>query len=78
MQISYDPTYNIAYIRMREKPLNVETIKVSDELNIDISPDGKICGFELLNANEQLGLDGNHPFKFINERSHKETELNVV
>jgi len=32
----------------------VETIKVSDELNIDMASDGTIYGIELLNANEQI------------------------
>jgi len=57
MQVSYDPRYNIAYIKFREKTTEVETIRISDEVNIDISPDGKIYGIELLNANEQLMKD---------------------
>ncbi len=28
---------------------------MSDELNIDIGPDGRVYGIELLNANAQLG-----------------------
>jgi uncharacterized protein YuzE len=56
MKLSYDPRYNIAYIQLREKLTEVETIRVSDELNIDLSPDGKIYGIELLNANEQLEI----------------------
>lgn len=54
MELSYDPRYNIAYIRFREKGAEVETIHVSDELNVDLAPDGTIYGIELLNANEQL------------------------
>ena len=51
MEISYDKKYNIAYIKIHEKTSKVETIMLSDEVNIDISPDGKIYGIELLNAN---------------------------
>jgi uncharacterized protein YuzE len=60
MKLSYDPRYNIAYIRLREKTAVVETIRVSDELNVDLAPDGTVYGIELLNANEQLraGDDG--------------------
>jgi uncharacterized protein YuzE len=54
MKLSYDPRYNVAYIRLREKGAEVETIRVSDELNIDLAPDGTVYGIELLNANEQL------------------------
>lgn len=35
----------------------VTTIKVSDDMNIDIAPDGTVYGVELLNAKEQLTAD---------------------
>lgn len=54
MEISYDKKYNIAYIKIQEKTSKVETITLSDEVSIDISPDGKLYGIELLNANDQL------------------------
>ena len=34
MKLTYDPRYNIAYLRLHEKKAEVETIKVSDEINI--------------------------------------------
>ncbi|MGB7296191.1 MAG: DUF2283 domain-containing protein, partial [Candidatus Aminicenantales bacterium] len=43
-----------AYIRFRQKSKGVETRQISSEINIDIAPDGKIYGIELLNAKEQL------------------------
>ena len=60
MKLTYDPRHNIAYIHLRERSGQVENICVSDELNIDMAPDGTIYGIELLNANEQLrgGDDG--------------------
>lgn len=54
MKLTYDPRQNIAYIRLAESTSEVETVRVGDELNVDMTPDGKIYGFELLNANEQL------------------------
>jgi len=54
MKLTYDQDRNIAYLRLRPKGAEVETIRVSDELNIDIAPDGSVYGIELLNANEQL------------------------
>jgi uncharacterized protein YuzE len=54
MRLTYDPLHNVAYIRLRDRRADVETIRVSDELNIDIAPDGTVYGIELLNANEQL------------------------
>ena len=60
MQLSYDPRRNIAYLRLHEPAgSQVETVRLSDELNIDLAPDGTVYGIELLNANEQLrGADG--------------------
>ncbi|MCC6697437.1 MAG: DUF2283 domain-containing protein [Candidatus Hydrogenedentes bacterium] len=54
MKLTYDPQHNIAYIRFHEKSGTVTTLKVSEEMNIDIAPDGTVYGIELLNANEQL------------------------
>jgi uncharacterized protein YuzE len=59
MKLTYDRKHNIAYLRLRPKGTEVETIRVSEELNVDMTPDGTVYGIELLNANEQLrGADG--------------------
>jgi uncharacterized protein YuzE len=71
MKITYDPKYNIGYIQLREKAVNIETIKISDELNIDISTDGKIYGIELLNAKEQLDVLDNGELVFNNELTNQ-------
>jgi len=57
MKLSYDPKHNIAYLRFHEKRGTVTTIKISDEMNVDVAPDGTVYGIELLNANEQLAED---------------------
>ena len=76
MKLSYDPRYNIAYIRLRRKSSSVETIRVSDELNVDISPDGKIYGIEFLNANEQLSKGKN--ITLMDESTGKTVRLPFV
>jgi len=58
MRLTYDPRRDVAYIRLREPAGPVETVCVSDELNVDLAPDGTIYGIELLNANQQLRADG--------------------
>ena len=57
MKLSYDSKANIAYVRFHEKRGTVTTLKISDEVNIDLAADGSIYGIELLNANEQLTED---------------------
>ncbi|MBI3292906.1 MAG: DUF2283 domain-containing protein [Elusimicrobia bacterium] len=66
MKLTYDPRYNVAYIRLHEKDAQVETIRVSDELNVDIAPDGTVYGIELLNANEQLRAEDKGNLVVIN------------
>ena len=59
MKLTYDPRHNVGSLRFQEKTAQVETIRVSDELLVDIAPDGTVYGIELLNANQQLcGGDG--------------------
>lgn len=58
MKITYARRYNIAYICLQEKTAQVETIQVSEEMNVDLAADGTIYGIELLNANQQLTLRG--------------------
>ena len=75
MKLSYDPRYNVAYIRLQEKKEQVDTIKVSDELNVDIAPDGSIYGLELLNANEQLKKEDEGKLIVINEATGAKAEM---
>jgi uncharacterized protein YuzE len=75
MKLTYDPRYNIAYIRFHEKPVEVETLKISDELNIDIAADGTIYGIELLNANEQLRREDEGKLLVVNESTGEKVEL---
>lgn len=54
MRFTYDPKYNIAYLRFQEKTVEVQTLKISDALNINLTSDGTIYDIELLNANEEM------------------------
>ncbi|MEW6082989.1 MAG: DUF2283 domain-containing protein [Chloroflexota bacterium] len=78
MQFTYDPRYNIAYIRFQEKGPEVEAIRVSDELVVDIAPDGTIYGIELLNANEQMRREDAGELVVVNEATGKRAELSLT
>ena len=78
MRFSYDPRYNVAYIRFREKLTEVETIRVSDELIVDMAPDGTLYGIELLNANEQLRCEDTDRLLVINEATGQRTEVSLA
>lgn len=78
MKLPYDPRYNIAYLRFREKGTDLEIRRISDELNIDIAPDGKIYGIEFLNANQQLFPEGQRKMVLINEELGLEREISIL
>jgi len=75
MKLTYDRDRNIAYLRLRPKGTDVETIQVSDELNVDIAADGSVYGIELLNANEQLRAADEGKLVLVDEAAGKEVEL---
>ena len=60
MKLTCDPQQGVAYMRLRGKRADVETVRNSDELNIDLAPDGTVYGIESPSGNEQLapGADG--------------------
>jgi uncharacterized protein YuzE len=75
MKFTYDPRYNIAYIRLHEKHAEVDNIRISDELIVDMAPDGTIYGIELLNANEQLRREDMGRLLVINESTGERAEV---
>jgi uncharacterized protein YuzE len=75
MKLTYDRDNNVAYIRLRPKGGEVETIRVSDELNVDIAPDGSVYDIELLNANEQLRASDGGKLVLVDEVEGKESAL---
>jgi uncharacterized protein YuzE len=72
VKLSYDPRHNVAYLRFHDKTVEVQTIRISEDLNVDLAPDGTVYGVELLNANEQLRGD-NGDFEVVNEASGEST-----
>jgi uncharacterized protein YuzE len=78
VKLTYDPEHNIAYFRLHEKKGRVDTVRVSDELNVDIAPDGTVYGIEQLNANAQLEAeDGGNPV-IINEAVGQRQEMPLL
>jgi uncharacterized protein YuzE len=78
MQLTCDPSANIAYIRLKNKTGKVNTVSVSDELNIDLAPDGSVYGIEFLNASEQLRAARSNKITLVNKISGKKCELPIA
>ena len=70
MRLTDDPRHNVAYIRFHEKQAEVESLRISDELVVDIAPDGMVYGIELLNANEQLHREDMGELIVVNEATN--------
>jgi len=75
MKFTYDPRYNVGYIRFKNKKGHTESIKLSEELVVDLAPDGTVYGIELLNANDQMQRDDSGEFAVINEETGEETKF---
>jgi len=78
MKFTYDPRYNIAYIRFSEKKTEAESIRLSDEIVVDIAPDGTVYGIELLNANDQLQREDMGDLIVINEATGQQTKFSLM
>jgi uncharacterized protein YuzE len=77
MRITFDPKNNVGYIYLQAKTEQVETIRVSEEMNVDLAPDGTIYGIELLNANEQLAGEDGGLLVVIDEARGKLAEVDL-
>jgi uncharacterized protein YuzE len=75
MKLVYDPRRNIAYLRLHEKTAQVQTLHLSDEINVDIAPDGTVYGIELLNANQQLRSEDQGNLVIVNEAAGERREI---
>ena len=78
MKLTYDPKVNAAYIRLREKQGDIETIEVTGDFLVDIDETGTVCGIELLNASDQLVAGDDGKFVFVNPMSGEEQVLKVA
>lgn len=78
MQLSYDPQRNIAYLRLREPGgIEIETLRLSDEVNVDLAADGTVYGIELLNANAQLRATDGGRFVVVDEVAGRRIEVSL-
>jgi uncharacterized protein YuzE len=78
IKLSYDPKANVAYIRLRKREGDVETIEITSDFLVDIDATGAVCGIELLNANVQLAAGDDGKLVFVNELNGQVGELKVA
>ena len=56
MKISYDPEIDALYIRLLEGKHECRCVRLSDEVALNLGPDEKLVGIEILEAREVLGF----------------------
>ncbi len=61
MKIKYDPEVDAAYISFKKGPTQVTTIRLSEDVAIDLGPNEELVGIEILDASEQLGFEKGRP-----------------
>jgi uncharacterized protein YuzE len=77
MRISVNRKLNVAYVHLQDDPDTVETKRLSEDLLMDVGPDGTICGLELLNACEQLRSADLAELEVENEDSGETTRVSL-
>ncbi|HET6569460.1 MAG TPA: DUF2283 domain-containing protein [Rhodothermales bacterium] len=75
MRITYSAKRNVAYIHFQDRPKAVNTVEASEDVLIDVGPDGSVYGIELLNAREQLRSGGLALLEVENEESGERTRV---
>jgi len=60
MKITYDPEIDALYIRFVEGTHQCKTIRITDEIALNIGENEQLVGIEILDAKETLG-EGNSP-----------------
>ena len=55
MKITYDPDADALYIRLLEGEYECRTLRLTDEVALNIGPDEVLVGIEVLDAKQTLG-----------------------
>lgn len=61
MKIKYDPEVDAAYISFKKGQMEVTTIRLSEDIAIDLGSNEEIVGIEILDASEHLGFEKENP-----------------
>ncbi len=61
MKMHYDPEVDALYISFKKGPTQVTTIRLTEDIAVDLGPGEEIAGIEVLNASFHLGIDRSQP-----------------
>ncbi len=66
MRISYDAEVDALYIRLVEGPQECRTVRLSEEVALDLGPSERLVGIEILDASRVLGKALTEPVELEN------------
>lgn len=66
MKITFDAEADAAYIRFREGRVEVTTIRLSEDVAVDLGPGEEVVGIEILDASKNMGLGKARKIKLEN------------
>jgi uncharacterized protein YuzE len=61
MKIKYDPEVDAAYISFKKGPTEVTTIRLTEDIAIDLGAHEEIVGIEVLDASEHFSFKKEKP-----------------
>jgi len=61
MKIRYDPNVDAAYISFKKGPVQVTTVRITEDIAVDFGPNEEIIGIEILDAYKNLGWVSREP-----------------
>lgn len=61
MKLKYDPKVDALYISFKPGPTQVTTIRLTEDVAVDLGPGEEIAGIEILSASEHLDILKNKP-----------------
>ena len=61
MKVHYDPEVDALYISFKKGLTQVTTIRLSEDVAVDIGPGEELAGIEVLDASSHLGIDRSKP-----------------
>lgn len=69
MKISYDPDADALYIRLVEGKQECRTLRLNEEVALDVGPEEVLVGIEILDASEVLGEGEAPAVELVNVRT---------
>ncbi|MDE2815861.1 MAG: DUF2283 domain-containing protein [Chloroflexota bacterium] len=69
MKISYDPDADALYIRLIEGKQECRTLRLNEEVALDVGPGEVLVGIEILDASEVLGEGEAPAVELVNVRT---------